>query len=145
MLLMKCSDKPTALAAAFSSRFAICFIAANVTLPMHPAITGALMGLLVRRKPWSSTLALRLHDLRLAPHLGQPGWFDVISSQRIDHASGISQVSPSGDRITGHEQSIRLGNQHRVRKVYCADSPVRRVQVLVCQGGGNVRHYVRNF
>jgi predicted ABC-type sugar transport system permease subunit len=41
MLPMKFPDKPTALAAAFCSRFAIGFIAANVTLPMHPAVTGA--------------------------------------------------------------------------------------------------------
>jgi len=47
MLPMKFPDKPTALAAAFSSRFAIGFLAANVTLPMHPALTGALVGLLI--------------------------------------------------------------------------------------------------
>ncbi|HWZ33265.1 MAG TPA: hypothetical protein VNX18_18115 [Bryobacteraceae bacterium] len=47
MLPMTFPDKPTALAAAFSSRFAIGFIAANVTLPMHPALTGALVGLLI--------------------------------------------------------------------------------------------------
>lgn len=47
MLPMTFPDKPTALAAAFSSRFAIGFMAANVTLPMHPALTGALVGLLI--------------------------------------------------------------------------------------------------
>jgi len=47
MLPMKFPDKPTALAAAFSSRFAIGFIAANITLPIHPALTGALVGLLI--------------------------------------------------------------------------------------------------
>ena len=47
MLPIKFPDKTTALAAAFSSRFAIGFIAANITLPMHPAFTGALVGLLV--------------------------------------------------------------------------------------------------
>jgi hypothetical protein len=47
MLPMKFPDKATALAAAFSSRFAIGFIAANVTLPMHPVLTGALIGLLI--------------------------------------------------------------------------------------------------
>ena len=47
MLPMSFPDKPTALAGAFSSRFAIGFIAANVTLPMHPALAGALIGLLI--------------------------------------------------------------------------------------------------
>ena len=47
MLPMSFSDKPTALAAAFSSRFAIGFVAANVTLPLHPALAGALIGLLI--------------------------------------------------------------------------------------------------
>jgi hypothetical protein len=47
MLPMTFPDKPTALAAAFSSRFAIGFIAANVTLPMHPVLAGALVGLLI--------------------------------------------------------------------------------------------------
>jgi hypothetical protein len=32
---------------AFSSRFAIGFLAANVSLRVHPAVTGALVGLLV--------------------------------------------------------------------------------------------------
>ena len=43
MLPMKFADQPTALAAAFCSRFAIGFIAANVTL----AVAGALVGLLI--------------------------------------------------------------------------------------------------
>jgi len=47
MLPMSFPDKPTALAAAFSSRFAIGFIAANVTLPMHPGLAGAVIGLLI--------------------------------------------------------------------------------------------------
>ena len=47
MLPMKFPDKPTALAGAFASRFAIGFLAANVTLPMHPAFAGALVGLLI--------------------------------------------------------------------------------------------------
>jgi hypothetical protein len=47
MLPMKFSDKPTALTAAFSSRFAIGFLAANVTLPAHQVLAGALVGLLV--------------------------------------------------------------------------------------------------
>jgi hypothetical protein len=47
MLPMSFPDKPTALAAAFSSRFAIGFIAANVALPWHPALAGALIGLLI--------------------------------------------------------------------------------------------------
>jgi len=44
---MKFPDKPAALAAAFSSRFAIGFIASNIILPMHSALTGALVGLLI--------------------------------------------------------------------------------------------------
>jgi hypothetical protein len=32
---------------AFSSRFAVGFLAANTSLPIHPAISGALIGLLV--------------------------------------------------------------------------------------------------
>ncbi len=47
MLPMKFPDKPTALAAAFFSRFAIGFLAANVTVPFHPALAGALVGLLI--------------------------------------------------------------------------------------------------
>lgn len=38
MLPMKFPDKPTTLAAAFSSRFAIGFMAANTTLPLHPVL-----------------------------------------------------------------------------------------------------------
>lgn len=44
---MNFPDKPTALAAAFSSRFAIGFVAANVAVPIHPALAGALIGLLI--------------------------------------------------------------------------------------------------
>ena len=47
MLPMSFPDKPTALAAAFSSRFAVGFVAANVALPWHPALAGALIGLLI--------------------------------------------------------------------------------------------------
>lgn len=47
MLPMKFPDKPTALAGAFFSRFAIGFLAVNVRLPMHPAMSGALVGLLI--------------------------------------------------------------------------------------------------
>jgi hypothetical protein len=47
MLPMKFPNKPTALAAAFSSRFAIGFLAANVTLPFHPALAGAVVGILI--------------------------------------------------------------------------------------------------
>jgi hypothetical protein len=47
MLPMKFPDKPTALAGAFFSRFAIGFLAANVRMPFHPALAGALVGLLV--------------------------------------------------------------------------------------------------
>lgn len=47
MLPMKFPDKPTALAGAFFSRFAIGFLAANVNLPFHPALAGALVGLLI--------------------------------------------------------------------------------------------------
>jgi hypothetical protein len=47
MLPMKFPDKPTALAAAFTSRFAIGFLAVNVSLPIHPVLTGALVGLLI--------------------------------------------------------------------------------------------------
>ncbi len=45
---------------------------------------------------------LRLHDFRFYPHFSQPCWFDVISNQRIDYTSGISQISPSRDGITDH-------------------------------------------
>ena len=47
MLPMKFPDKATAMTGAFFSRFAIGFLAANVTLPVHPAFAGALVGLLV--------------------------------------------------------------------------------------------------
>jgi hypothetical protein len=47
MLPMKFPDKPSALAGAFFSRFAIGFLAANVRLPFHPAIVGVLVGLLI--------------------------------------------------------------------------------------------------
>lgn len=47
MLPMKFPDKPTALAGAFFSRFAIGFLAANVKLPSHPALAGVLVGLLI--------------------------------------------------------------------------------------------------
>jgi hypothetical protein len=47
MLPLSFPDKPTALAAAFSSRFAIGFVTANTTLPMHAAIAGVFIGLLI--------------------------------------------------------------------------------------------------
>ena len=47
MLPMTFPDRTTALLGAFSSRFAIGFIAANVTLPIHSALAGAIVGLLV--------------------------------------------------------------------------------------------------
>lgn len=47
MLPMKFPDKTTALAGAFTNRFALGFLAVNVALPMHPALGGALVGLLV--------------------------------------------------------------------------------------------------
>lgn len=47
MLPMKFPDKPTAIAGAFFSRFAIGFLAANVRMPFHPALVGALVGLLI--------------------------------------------------------------------------------------------------
>jgi len=47
MLPMKFPDKPTALAGAFFSRFAIGFLAANVRLPIHPALAGLVVGLLI--------------------------------------------------------------------------------------------------
>jgi hypothetical protein len=47
MLPMKFPDKSTALAAAFFSRFAIGFLAVNVSLRFHPALSGALVGLLI--------------------------------------------------------------------------------------------------
>ena len=47
MLPMTFPDKATALTGAFFSRFAIGFLAANITLPIHPVLAGALVGLLV--------------------------------------------------------------------------------------------------
>lgn len=47
MLPLTFPDKATALIAAFSSRFAIGFLAANVVLPCHQILAGALVGLLV--------------------------------------------------------------------------------------------------
>ena len=47
MLPMTFPDKPTALAAAFASRFAIGFLIPQVKLPLPPAASGALVGLLV--------------------------------------------------------------------------------------------------
>jgi len=47
MLPMKFSDKSTAIKAAFTSRFAIGFLAVNVTLPLHPPFAGALVGFLI--------------------------------------------------------------------------------------------------
>lgn len=47
MLPMKFPDKPTALAGAFFSRFAIGFLAANVRMPFHPVFAGAIAGLLI--------------------------------------------------------------------------------------------------
>jgi hypothetical protein len=47
MLPLKFPGKPAALAGAFFSRFAIGFVAANVRVPVHPALAGALVGLLI--------------------------------------------------------------------------------------------------
>lgn len=47
MLPMKFPDRKTALMGAFASRFALGFLAVNVTLPMPPALAGAVVGLLV--------------------------------------------------------------------------------------------------
>ena len=47
MLPMSFPDKTTALLGAFFSRFAIGFLAVNVKLPFHPALAGAIVGLLV--------------------------------------------------------------------------------------------------
>ena len=47
MLPLKVPDKPSALAGAFFSRFAIGFLAPNVRLPFHPALVGVLVGLLI--------------------------------------------------------------------------------------------------
>lgn len=47
MLPMEFPDKATALTGGFFSRFAIGFLAANVMLPIHPVLAGALVGLRV--------------------------------------------------------------------------------------------------
>ncbi len=47
MLPLNFPDKRTALLGAFFNRFAIGFIAANISLPVHPALGGAVIGLLV--------------------------------------------------------------------------------------------------
>ncbi len=47
MLPMKYPDKTQALLGAFFSRFAIGFLATNVSLPFHFAVSGAIVGLLV--------------------------------------------------------------------------------------------------
>jgi len=47
MLPMKFPDKTQALLGAFFSRFAIGFLATNVSLPFHFAVSGAIVGLLV--------------------------------------------------------------------------------------------------
>jgi hypothetical protein len=47
MLPLSFPDKPTALAAAFASRFAIGFLIPQVKLPLPPVAGGALVGLLV--------------------------------------------------------------------------------------------------
>lgn len=46
MLPLTFPDKRTALLAAFCSRFALGFFAANVKLPLHPVATGIVVGLL---------------------------------------------------------------------------------------------------
>jgi len=47
MFPMKFPDKNTALLGAFLSRFAVGFLAANVTLPTGAIVSGALVGLIV--------------------------------------------------------------------------------------------------
>jgi hypothetical protein len=47
MLPMNFPDKTTALTGAFFSRFAVGFLAVQVTLPCHAALSGAIVGLLV--------------------------------------------------------------------------------------------------
>ena len=47
MLPLSLPDKTTALAAAFCSRFAIGFLAANIRLPWRQVLAGAVVGLLV--------------------------------------------------------------------------------------------------
>lgn len=41
------SQPPTALLQAFTSRFALGFLGANVALPLHPVVIGILVGILV--------------------------------------------------------------------------------------------------
>ena len=47
MLPMQFADKRTALLGAFTGRFAIGLLAANVKLPMDQIVSGALVGLLI--------------------------------------------------------------------------------------------------
>lgn len=48
VLFGKSMDKSTAIVLqAFFSRFALGTLAANVTFPLHPAVTGAIVGLLI--------------------------------------------------------------------------------------------------
>jgi ABC-type transport system involved in cytochrome c biogenesis permease subunit len=47
MLPMKFPDKKTALAGAFTSRFALGFLAVNAVLPVPSFVSGAIVGLLV--------------------------------------------------------------------------------------------------
>lgn len=47
MLPMQFSDKRAALAAAFLNRFAIGFLVAVSSLPVHPALAGGLIGLML--------------------------------------------------------------------------------------------------
>jgi len=47
MIPMKHPDKAKAMTGAFFSRFAVGSLAANIALPIHPALAGALAGLLI--------------------------------------------------------------------------------------------------
>jgi hypothetical protein len=48
LLTLRHGNQPaTALLQAFTSRFALGFLGANVTLPWHPVITGVLVGILI--------------------------------------------------------------------------------------------------
>ncbi|MEP6534333.1 MAG: hypothetical protein ABJF23_03385 [Bryobacteraceae bacterium] len=47
MLPMKHPNKATAMTGAFFSRFAIGFLAPNLTLAIHPTLAGAVAGLLI--------------------------------------------------------------------------------------------------
>lgn len=47
MIPMSFPDKRAALTAAFISRFSIGFLTANVELPLHPVLLGALIGLVL--------------------------------------------------------------------------------------------------